>query len=46
MDRQKKKGVDIDKIRQWIVDNTEKMLKFKELNVLLEQEEDLKYTVE
>jgi hypothetical protein len=30
-DRNKKKGIDVEKIQEWIMNNTEKMLKNQEL---------------
>jgi len=44
--RKNKGNVDIARIQQWIISNTEKMLRFKELRLLLSQEEEVFKSVE
>ncbi len=45
-DRHQKKNIDVVQIQNWIITNTEKMLKFKELSILMEQELSQKNQVE
>ena len=39
-DRQKKKNIDVPYLQNWIISNTDKLLRYKELQMNLQNEKD------